>query len=337
MSGTRRSTVIHIKYFVYLLFIGLVITSCGGDSKKSNKETEAKKVVSVPDFNADSAYHFVAKQVEFGPRVPGTEAHEATKQYLISTFKAYGAEVKPQEFTATTFDNQQVQLTNIMASFNPKATKRILLASHWDARPFADKDSVRKYEPIDAANDGASGVGVLLEVARVLHNNAQPEVGIDLMLFDGEDWGETQGADVPTPQGLDTWWCLGSQYWAKNKGNYSAYYGILLDMVGGKNAKFYVEGMSKYYASSIVDKVWNKGIELGFSNYFIKQPGGQTTDDHVFVNEYAKIPMIDIIAFNPKDGGFGDFHHTHQDNMSLISKETLDAVGETLLHVVYYE
>ena len=327
-----------VKGALIALAVTMLLSSCGSDSKKgSEKAVETKKVVSVPNFNPDSAYTYIQKQVEFGPRVPGSEAHINTKEYLINKLKTFGAKVNPQEFEATTFDGQVLSLTNIMASFSPEKTKRILLATHWDSRPFADKDSERKNEPIDAANDGASGVGILLEIARILNENENPEVGVDLLLFDGEDWGETEDADVPTPEGLDSWWCLGSQYWAKNKGNYSAYYGILLDMVGGKNAKFYIEGMSKYYAASIVNKVWNQGIELGYSNYFVKQPGGQTTDDHVFVNEYAKIPMVDIISFDPKDGGFGDFHHTHKDNMEIISKETLEAVGETVLHVVYYE
>ncbi|MEL7004958.1 MAG: M28 family peptidase [Bacteroidota bacterium] len=321
----------------------LVLNSCDTDKKKENaaEPDEEERVVSVPVFNSDSAYFFVQKQVNFGPRVPNTEAHQQTGDYLIDKFKSYGAFVQTQEFESQTFDNKTIQLRNIIASYSPEKTKRILLAAHWDSRPFADKDDERTDEAIDAANDGASGVAVLLEIARLLNNNVMPNVGVDMILFDGEDWGndvDYQG-NYPTPPGLDSWWCLGSQHWSKNKHrpNYSAYYGILLDMVGGKDAKFYIEGYSKQFAPSIVDKVWNRGVQLGHSRYFVRQNGGHITDDHYFVNQYAKIPMIDIIPTDPVTQSFGSFHHTHDDNMDIISRETLTAVGSTVMHVIYYE
>jgi glutaminyl-peptide cyclotransferase len=323
---------------IIILIGALSLASCKVDKEKQG--TEATRVVNVPVFNPDSAFQFVQQQVDFGPRIPNSAAHRKASDYFIAQFKGYGASVTAQRFSATSFDNQKLNLTNIIASFNPEKKKRILLAAHWDTRPFADKDSEKPASTFDGANDGASGVGVLLEIARIIKNDTALTVGIDIILFDGEDWGEKDGErdSYPLQNGLQSWWCLGSQHWSKNKHtpNYSAYYGILLDMVGGKNAQFAREGLSMEYAPSVVDKVWKTASQLGFAHYFINVKTGPTTDDHQFVNEIAKIPMIDIISYDPSTG-FGDFHHTRKDNMGIINKETLQAVGQTLLHVVYYE
>lgn len=319
-----------------LILIAIFILSCGGKEQKD----VPKRILTVPKFNNDSAYSFVKKQVKFGPRVPNSKAHRETGDYLINQLKKYGATVITQEFEAVTFDNQKINLRNIIASFSPERQKRILLASHWDTRPFADKDKEKKDAPFDGANDGASGVGILLEIARVMQTDSV-NVGVDFILFDGEDWGEKddQSGNNELPEGLNSWWCLGSQYWAKHKhkAGYSAYYGVLLDMAGAKHAHFYREGSSLAYAPSIVSKVWDEAERLGYSDYFIKQNQGAITDDHVFVNEIAKIPMIDIVDFQPGIGYFGDYHHTQKDNLDLIGKKTLGAVGNTLLHVLYYE
>jgi hypothetical protein len=225
-------------------------------------------------------------------------------------------------------------LRNIFASFYPEKTRRILLAAHWDTRPFADKDDERQKEPIQGANDGGSGVGVLLEIARLLQEN-EPDVGVDIMLFDGEDYGQPQW-DTDYSEKGETY-CLGSQYWAKNKmpANYAAYYGILLDMVGAENARFGREYYSQANAPSILNKVWTIGQKLGYGDFFLNEPSGAITDDHVFVNQ-AGIPMIDIIEYHPETF-FGWYHHTHDDNMDVISRRTLEAVGETVTHVLFRE
>ncbi len=328
--------------FAYLLLILFMLAACQNDKKQEDNSSDLiKKEIYIPSFNVDSAYYFVGKQVSFGPRVPNTKAHVETGDYIITKLKSYGWKVDQQEFQATTFDEQNLYLRNIIANYNPKARKRILLAAHWDTRPWADADQIRQDEPILGANDGASGVGVLIEMARVISQNDSLKVGVDIIFFDGEDWGNdasTQG-HVPVMGDFASWWCLGSQYWSKNKHqrNYSAYYGILLDMVGGKDARFYIEGHSNNYAPTIVEKVWGRASQLGYDRYFVRKPGGAVTDDHYFVNEIGKIPMIDIIPTDPTDGSFGSFHHTHADNMDIISKETLGAVGETLLNVIYRE
>jgi len=193
------------KFFLYLIFPIFILESCG--PKKKPDETQAPlRVVQVPVFNADSAYYFVEKQVKFGPRVPNTKAHNQAAQYFISQFKKNGAAVIEQDFDAVTWDNHKVQLKNIIASYNPDAKKRILLAAHWDTRPYADKDLEKKDAPFDGANDGASGAGILLEISRLLGQGKMPTVGVDLILFDGEDWGEKDNAAIKVkdfPEGYE--------------------------------------------------------------------------------------------------------------------------------------
>ncbi|MCU0394054.1 MAG: M28 family peptidase, partial [Thermoflexibacter sp.] len=280
---------------------------------------------------------FIEQQVSFGARVPNTPAHEKCANYLIDKLKAYHWQVTPQQFEAKAFDGTVLKSTNIIASLKPDLKKRILLAAHWDSRPFADQDSQRKEEAILGANDGGSGVGVLLEIARLLQSDtAKLTIGIDIIFFDSEDYGQREDQKMTQYQ-PDTW-CLGSQYWGKNKHNasYSAFYGVLLDMVGAKNAKFYQEENSMKFAPSIVQRFWSIGHQLGYKDYFIFEPCGNITDDHLYVNQLAKIPMIDVIQYHPQHG-FGEFWHKHSDNMAIIDKNTLKAVGQTLVQMLYNE
>lgn len=326
---------------VRLLLLGFVLFTLVGCPGRRPPEEKPERLIATPTFSGDSAYQFTADQVAFGPRVPNTPAHRSAGDYMINKLKQYGATVVTQEFDATTFDGKKVFLRNIIASFQPAVQKRILLACHWDTRPFADRDKGHPNAPMDGANDGASGVGVMLEIARLIAKGPAPSAGVDLIFFDGEDWGEREGHSnqVPLPEGLDAWWCLGSQYWAthKHKPNYSAYYGILLDMVGGKNARFFKEGYSREYAPRILDKVWNAASRLGHSQYFVTGSQGGVMDDHYYVNVTAKIPMIDIIPYDPSVESFGAFHHTTGDNLDIISRETLHVVGEVIVYVVYQE
>lgn len=319
------------------------LVSCGTDRKKDDRTTKSEPAlnITVPAFNADSAYQYVAQQVVFGPRIPNTPAHAKAANYLIQKLRGFGADITVQEFQMEHFTGRKLNLKNIVASFNADKRKRILLAAHWDTRPFSDKDPEIPNATFPGANDGASGVGVLLEVARVISTTTLPDVGVDIILFDGEDWGEREGEQGthPLPPGLQEWWCLGSQHWAKNKHkpNYSAYYGILLDMVGAADAQFHREGYSMEFAPSIVDKVWDHAQRLGYSHVFKRQTQPGVTDDHLFVNTIARIPMINIVHFEPGIGFFGDFHHTQEDNLELISKEMLGIVGTTVLNTLYFE
>ncbi|OJW66624.1 MAG: peptidase [Candidatus Amoebophilus sp. 36-38] len=297
-----------------------------------------KKESFLPYFNADSAYYFIQQQINFGPRVPNTEAHQHCKKFLKKQLQAYGAQVHMQEFQALSFENKTLQLCNIIASFNVHSKSRILLAAHWDTRPFADKDTNSQERPILGANDGASGVGILLEIARMINEMPLTNIGIDIIFFDGEDYGPTEECknNFTNPA---LFWCLGSQYWSKHphQPNYTAQYGILVDMVGNGKATFYQEAWSMLYSPKHVMRVWNIAQELGYGNYFISQPSGyHILDDHYFVNKYAHIPMINIIDHTTASQNcFGFYHHTHADNLDLISKETLQAVGQTVLQAIY--
>ena len=321
---------------LYILFAAAMISCSQNPSSSSAKvESQPVKQQNVPAFDADSAWVFVENQVKFGPRVPNSEAHVACGNYLASELKRFGAQVYEQEATLTAYNGTQLKAKNIIGSFNPENSKRVLLFAHWDSRPYADhdKDPANHKKPIDGADDGASGVGVLLEMARQFSIKS-PAIGIDIIFFDAEDYG--------TPEFVKEYkentWCLGAQFWAKNphvKG-YKADFGILLDMVGAKNASFFKEATSMRYAPQIVEEVWSTARDLGYGKFFINAEGGAITDDHQYVILGRNIPCIDIIYTDPEsDNGFGPHWHTQNDTMDNIDRETLKAVGQTVLQVVY--
>lgn len=330
------------KMKLSFVILTCLLVSCGNkgandNSTVENNQNRTATVGTTPGFNADSAYTYVETQVNFGPRVPNTEAHTMCGDYLISGLKRFGAEIYVQEMTLTAYNGDRLQCRNIIGSYNPEDKKRILLFAHWDTRPYAehDPDSTKWRTPIDGADDGASGVGVLLEIARQIgqHN---PGTGIDIIFFDAEDYGVPE-FDKSTSYTVNSW-CLGSQFWAKNPHtpNYRAEYGILLDMVGCKNASFYKEFTSMRYASRIVERVWSTARDLGYGKFFINAEGGGVTDDHQYVIEGRGIPSIDIINYDTENKhGFADHWHTHNDTMDNIDKETLKAVGQTVLKVIY--
>lgn len=321
---------------LYILFAAAMISCSQNPSSSSAKvESQPVKQQNVPAFDADSAWVFVENQVKFGPRVPNSEAHVACGNYLTSELKRFGAQVYEQEATLTAYNGTQLKAKNIIGSYNPENSKRVLLFAHWDSRPYADhdKDPANQMKPIDGADDGASGVGVLLEMARQFSIKS-PAIGIDIIFFDAEDYG--------TPEFVKEYkentWCLGAQFWAKNphvKG-YKADFGILLDMVGAKNASFFKEATSMRYAPQIVEEVWSTARDLGYGKFFINAEGGAITDDHQYVILGRNIPCIDIIYTDPEsDNGFGPHWHTQNDTMDNIDRETLKAVGQTVLQVVY--
>ncbi|GJM33116.1 MAG: glutamine cyclotransferase [Saprospiraceae bacterium] len=328
-----------MKKLIVLLFLGgMLFQACKEDKPKKVE----KKQVPVPRFEKDSAYAHVVKQLEFGPRVVNSEGHQATKNWLVNKFKSYNIKVIEQNFKATAYTGEVLNGTNIIAQYNPQSRNRILLAAHWDTRHIADSplSKDRQNEPILGADDGASGVAVLLEVAR--HLEANPvDIGVDIVLFDAEDYGESkeQYANATEERkGLNSW-ALGSQHWSKNVHTSGIQYGILLDMVGAKGARFPKEGYSMQFAPEVVNKIWKLAKQMGYSDYFHDAKGGGITDDHFFVNTIAGIKMIDIInlPINSDNKGFGSHWHTHNDNLEVIDKRSMNAVGQVLLAVIYRE
>ena len=325
----------HNSHFSIILAAAvlLLMTAC----KNGTTTTEIAYEQQSPDFNADSAYLYIAEQCAFGPRVMNSEAHDACAAYIAAKFESFGAQVINQDAEGTLYDGTKVQMRNIVASYNLNNPVRLMICSHWDSRPWADHDANADNHrtPIDGANDGASGVAVMMEIARQIQQKT-PEIGVDLICFDAEDCGTPEWDD----HGEDnSWtWCIGSQYWAGKHhiDGYTARYGILLDMVGGSNCVFEKEAYSMAYAPSVVDKVWSKAIRLGYGDLFKNANGGGVTDDHVQVN-MSGIPCIDIIARDANDNTFCKTWHTKNDNVGNINKQTLKAVGQTVMEVIYTE
>ena len=326
--------------YLYLIISTMLLSCCAQKNATKNAGTDntitvMANSIAVPTFDADSAYSYVATQVAFGPRVPNTDAHKACASYLASELERHGATVYVQDAVLTAYNGNKLNAQNIIGSFKPEEKHRILLFAHWDSRPYADwdADEANHRKPIDGADDGGSGVGVLLEIARQIGENA-PKAGIDIIFFDAEDYGTPEFVNENHPDS----WALGSQFWAKNPHvpNYTAEYGILLDMVGAKGATFYKEGFSVQYAARYVEKVWSAARKLGYGKYFINSKIGDITDDHKYVIKGRHIPCIDIINYKPNTNkGFADYWHTMDDNMDIIDKQTLKAVGQTVLEVIY--
>jgi len=335
----------------FLIVFALFLNSCGDDNT-SEKDTATKPPleiptaskpipVAIPPFNRDSAYRFVAEQVAFGTRQPGSDGIEKARKWMIAKLEGYGAEVHEQNFDAAFYTGETHASVNIIGKINPSHSNRIILAAHYDTRFMAEQDSddLRKNDPIPGADDGASGIGVLLEIARVISENPI-DLGIDFVFFDAEDQG--QRGNEPGSQNT---WCIGSQYWSKTPhiNGYRANFGILLDMVGAKDATFNKENVKGIYRNAdtvheLYRKVWNLAQAMGKGNYFVNRTVSGIIDDHYFVNTIAGIPMIDIINKPPSENiPFGLHWHTHNDNMSVIDKRTLGAVGQVVTAVIYRE
>lgn len=322
------------------LFVALAFSACTPDAPETPPPPAPAlpELPPTPAFNADSAYAFVQRQVDFGPRVPGTPAHTACADWMVARLKASGAEVIEQTGTVTVYTGQKLPLRNLFARWAPDRKERILLLAHYDTRPMADKDDERKNQPIDGANDGGSGVGVLLEIAR--HLSAKEHgPGVDILFTDVEDHGQPSGAMTLDDNSIDTW-ALGAQYFAKNPPvpGYQARFGILLDMVGAKDAVFYREAISMQFAPAVVAKVWKTAAALGYGERFVQETKYFVgTDDHVPINRTLRIPTIDIIEYHEATGAFHPSWHTHDDNMAVIDRGSLNAVGSTVLEVVWKE
>ncbi len=339
MRDNKIATVIRlVKMVSFCLFTFLLLVSCGNLRKQTTDESASLQPVG-PVFCADSAYQYCQAQCDFGPRIMNSKAHDDCEKWIISKFKSFGMEVIPQKAVLKGYDGTSLNSTNIIASYRPDLADRILLCAHWDSRPWADNDpdEANWKTPVMAANDGASGVAVMLEVARLLSKDTL-QLGVDFVCFDAEDWGVPQWCEDNFDSDS---WALGSQYWSTNlhKKGYRARFGILLDMVGGQGAQFYKEAMSVQYANHVVEKVLRAAQVVGYGSMFPAQQGTGVTDDHISVNTKAKIPTIDIIPYYPncEQSSFGPTWHTINDDMAHIEKNTLQAVGQTIIQVLFSE
>lgn len=289
--------------------------------------------VATPLFNADSAYAFVEAQLSFGNRIPGSKAWQQCADYLVGQMNRWCDTVIVQDFKATLWNGNTVPGRNIVASINPNASRRVLLAAHWDSRLWADHDpdDDNHRKPVPGANDGASGVAVLLEMARVM-SQMPPSVGVDFVMFDVEDQGQPEWAETYD----ENTWCKGSQYWAQNRHvpYYTAVYGVLFDMVGTLEPRFTKEQVSRHYAPSLVDKIWNAAAAMGYSSVFVNQATDPILDDHLYVNQIAGIPMVDIVQNSPA-GSFFTHWHTVTDDLNAVSGETMRLVATVVMKTVY--
>ena len=325
ISSAARSI---LPLFTLLIFFG-----CSGKLKKDKMEVYLPVENALIKFSADSAYSFIETQLDFGYRVPGTVTHDSCAVWIESKINQYVDTVEIQKGIVTAFNGDKLPITNIFGKLNPKAKERVLFIAHYDTRPWADeeKEADKINKPIPGANDGASGVAVMLELARVLRANGY-QGGVDFLFVDAEDYGMPDSQNNGTVDSESTW-CLGTQYWIENRMPFLDQLpvnAVLLDMVGGKNAKFHPELISKLNAPQLVESIWTKAIESGYGDFFVKTDGNGITDDHLFFLR-AGIPAIDIIENNnPETGSFNPRWHTLKDNIEGIDKKTLEAVGSTL-------
>ncbi len=341
LAGMRTTRTRPLARLCALLIAGsLLFAACKGndstvrsddDPGVENPDAPAAPAVSVPAFNADSAYEYVAAQVAFGSRAPGSGAQKACARWLQEQLAIHCDTVHRQETTVQGGDGKSLRCINLIGAVHPQATRRILLLAHWDSRPWADMDTARKDEAIDGADDGASGVGVLLEVARQMKTSPiPPSLGVDFLFVDVEDYGKTEWGDDS--------YGLGTQHWARNMHvpGYRAEWGLLLDMVGGRGARFPKEQTSRQYAPDVQDRIYRAAQTAGYADWFPLSIGGGTTDDHTFVNEIARIPTVDVIHLTSNTASqFPPWWHTHADNMDVIDRSTLKAVGQTVLQALY--
>ncbi|MFA8343586.1 MAG: M28 family peptidase [Rhodothermaceae bacterium] len=321
-----------MKKVLLLIVAALLLAGCGGE-----KKTKAQKPLydltsgkAVPKFSGENAYKYVEEQVAFGPRNPNSQGAKMALQYFKNFFEQNCDKFELQNFIYTGYQNEKLDLTNIIAKYKPEAKRRIILCAHWDTRPRAeqDKNEANKHKPILGANDGGSGTGVLMEIARILKENPV-DYGVDIILFDGEDYGEASDLDN---------FCIGSKYFGATKDpSYQPVFAILLDLIGDIDAKYPQDPESMSKAPEVVNMVWRIAQDIGASR-FISATGSGIYDDHVALNQNG-IKAINIIDSDivgaDSDIERKNYWHTQNDTMENIDKEALQQVGDVLVKLIY--
>jgi len=322
----------HLRFSILLVLCAMTFSSCGKKQELPHAKQPFRFVppAALPTFSGARTFDLLVHQVQFGPRVPNTPGHDSCAAFLLNFLTPLAAKVNTQDFSFPGYESASLQLKNIIASFNPSATSRVLLCAHWDSRPWADREEKNddKAKGIPGANDGASGVAVLLHLAEIF-SKTPPSIGVDMVFFDGEDYGKESDESL---------YCIGSKYFAASIASESQYlFGILLDLVGDKDAEFPQEESSVQYASDIVQLVWSSARQLGTYSFKVKGYSG-ILDDHTALNTNAGIKTIDIIdaelvghhSTNPRR----KYWHTLKDTPDQCSPKTLEGVGKVLLYII---
>ncbi len=315
-----------------LIVLLILVLGCGRTENRQKTESTQQQIptMPVPAFSGSQAFEYLRQQCAFGPRNPGSRAHEQCLNFLTQQLQFCTGAVTRQNFPHTGYEHEPYTMTNVIATFNAPAAKRILIAAHWDSRPRSDRETSKALieKPVPGANDGASGVAVLLELARIMKNNPPP-IGVDLVLFDGEDFGKSGDLDN---------YFLGSRYFAASRPpGFNPRFGILLDMIGDRALQLPKEGFSVQYAPDVVQLVWDTARELGLPA-FTDAVGPMVEDDHVPMNN-AGIRMIDIIDSELIGGNTAsperNYWHTQRDTPDRCSAQSLETVGTLLATIIY--
>jgi hypothetical protein len=288
----------------------LVLSACGGDADGA-----------APQFDGQASMQYIQAQLDFGPRIPGTPAHRQAGDWIVQQMRERADTVLVQEWIHVTADGDSLPMRNIFARFNPDASQRILYLAHWDTRPISDQetDASQRALPVPGANDGASGVALLIGVADALVKNP-PNVGVDLLFVDGEDFGNfSSNTDV----------LIGSKYFAQNlpSPDYRPLFGVLWDMVGDANLRIYQEGYSMQRAPEVVSRVWQTAADLGYHQYFVATGGISITDDHIPLLD-AGLRVINVIDIDYPA------HHTPRDTFDKVSEQSMQIVGNVALELI---
>ena len=307
---------------LFSLVLCLLVGCKGGDAKEGTAAQKTATTATSTGFSGSAAYGYAKAQVDFGPRVPGTPAAKKAGDWIIQQMRARADTVIVQSFTYTTADGKKLPLRNILARFRPQLSERVLYLTHWDSRPVSESASTEaeKKMPVPGANDGASGVGMFIALGDVL-KRSPPNVGVDLLFTDGEDYGQFGPPEVDV--------LIGSKYFATHlpSPGYKPLYGVLWDMIGDKDLRIPYEMNSFQQAPEVVSRVWQTAADLGYGDVFVQESGGLITDDHIpLLNTGLRVIDVIDLTYAP--------HHTPQDTMDKISAKSLAIVGDVATALV---